>query len=325
VRVLVDTSFAARGPSGTAVYLGGLLPELRNVEVVEARQRVRFRPGAGNPLRSAANLVADLAWIHGGLPLAARRAGADAIHHPLPAHSLLTGRPQVVTVHDVAFERMPERFDRVWRAIARRRHRRAVRRAAAVIAVSESTAEDAVRLLGATREKVIVAPHGPGQPLPAREPGEPPRHFLYLGDDEPRKNLDLLLAQDAPLPVVLAGAAARTRGGVDSPGPEEIADLLAGAAALVHPSLHEGFGLTLLEAMAAGTPVIAVRNPGTEEVCGHAALLVEPAELGEAMRRVAGDPALRARLRADGRERAACFSWRTCALHHERAYTLAAP
>jgi len=223
VRVLLDTSFAARGPSGTAVYIERLAHALRargEVELLEVRQPRRMRRGSDgarrNPFRSAANAALDAAWLQGGLPRAARRLGADVIHHPLPAHAALTRAPQVVTVHDVAFEALPDRFDPAWRAIARRSHRAAVGHAGAVVCVSEATAGDAVEMLGADPRRVVVAPHGPGQELPPHPRGEPPAHFLYVGDAEPRKNVDGLLAAYAryregagdPLDLVLAGAAA---------------------------------------------------------------------------------------------------------------------
>jgi glycosyltransferase involved in cell wall biosynthesis len=343
LRVLIDTSFADRGPSGTSVYLDRLIAALRRraeVDVLTAPRRRRLRPGrAGtrwNPLRSAANAALDLAWLHVSLPLAARHSSADVVHHPLPAHSPLIATPQVATVHDAAFELLPDRFDPLWRRLARRRHRAAMRRAAAVVCVSRATAEEAVALLGADRERVVVAPHGPGQELPPTTRAAKPAHFLYIGDAEPRKDLDGLLAAyaryrtevDAPLELVIAGAAAGRAAGPGVRGEPSLpaarlADLLAAAAALVHPSLHEGFGLTLGEAMAAGTPVVAVRNPGTEEVCGDAALLVEPGGLGGALGSLHGDPSLRERLSAAGRERAARLSWDESARLHERAYKLA--
>jgi glycosyltransferase involved in cell wall biosynthesis len=348
VRILIDTSFVARGPSGTATYIESLVSALRGsgaVEVVQPPKRRRLRSGRPsprgrrNPFRSAANAALDALWLHVTLPRAARRAHVDAIHHPLPAHSAFAQVPQVVTVHDVAFERLPGHFDPIWRRLARRAHARALQGAAAVICVSEATAEDAVTLLGARRERVVVAHHGPGQPLPEATDGASAReHFLYVGDAEPRKNVAGLLdayaayregAADEPRPLVLAGAAAEladTRAGVSGvpePSRERLAQLLSGAAALVHASLHEGFGLTLLEAMASGVPVVAVRNPGTEELCGDAALLVEPADLASALERAAEDPKLRKQLAGRGRARAAEFSWAQSAAQHERAYTLA--
>ena len=343
MRVLLDTSFAARGPSGTGVYIEQLATALRargNVELIAPPGRRRLRPGGAgarrNPLRSAANAVLDALWVQIVLPRAARNSGADVIHHPLPALARRAPCPQVITVHDVAFETRPEDFDPAWRMHARRLHRRAAAGAAAVVCVSEASAADAVGLLGARRDRVVVAPHGPGQALPPlpRDPSE--RFVLYVGDAEPRKGVDALLDSYAgyrssssdPLELVLAGSAAARAGapgvrGVPAPAPEALADLLARATALVHPSRHEGFGLTLLEAMSAGAPVVAVRNAGTAEVCGEAALLVEPDGLTAALGRVESEPELLRRLAAAGTGRVRGFSWDACAARHEQAYTLA--
>jgi len=339
--VLVDASYAHRGRTGTGVYLEELVRALRarpDIEVVCVSQRRRLRPGGSgsrrNPLRSAANLALDSAWTRFGLRRAARLARADVLHHPLPARTPGLDRPQVVTVHDVAFERFPDAFDPAWRALARRGHRAAVRHAGAVVCPSQVTAGDAVELLGAARERVVVAPHGPGQPVPDTPDtrGTRRRHFLYLGSDEPRKRVASLLEAHSALggdpELVLAGEASRRAGtpgtsAETDPSPQRVAELLTGALALVHPAPLEGFGLTLLEAMAAGTPVVAVRSPSSEEVCGDAALLVEPGGLTGALRRVAEDAALRERLSAAGRERAAGFSWQRSAELHVRAYRLA--
>ena len=339
MRVLLDTSYARLGPSGTAVYLERLAAALREageVEVVEACRPGRRRRGGANPLRSAANATGDAAWLHGGLARAARAAGADVVHHPLPVLSRTVAVPQVVTLHDVAFEARPEGYGRAWRALAARQYRRGVRRAGAVVCVSESTAAEAVAVLGAERERIVVARHGPGQPLPYVERRDPPAHFLYVGDAEERKGIPDLLAayaayrRDAqnPLDLVLAGraAAVATGDGVrgePGPGPERLAELLAGAAALVHPSRHEGFGLTVLEAMAAGTPVVAAPSGGVREVAGEAALVAGQDELAGALARIATDPGLRARLRSAGAKRVAAFTWAESARRHVAAYTLA--
>ena len=340
MRVLVDTSYAARGPSGTAVYVRRLVDALRaqGVEVVEAVQPRRLAPGAGNPVRSAANATLDWLWLHVGLPRAARAAGADVVHHPLPAFSPRIGVPQVATVHDVAFAGMRRHYSGAWRRLALRAYRRAARGSAALVCVSEATAAEAVGVLGADRERLVVAHHGPGQVEPvatarADRPGGP---LLFVGDAEPRKNLAGLLAAYAryraeaadPAPLVLAGAAAGAAGepgvtGAPGPSAAELAALMDGARALVHPSLHEGFGLPLVEAMALGVPVVAVASAGAREVCGEAALLVEPGGLAEGIAAVAGDPELRAGLAERGRERARSFTWEGSARAHLRAYTLA--
>lgn len=318
MRVLLDMTFARRGPSGTGVYLAQLAPALRSlgVEVVEAVNDRRGPPGGGIA-QSMRNLAEDRWWTGVELPRLAREARADVLHHPLPAHAPTAPCAQVVTVHDLAFERLPWAFDAHYRAWAHRAHRAAARQAAAVVCPSAATALDVRSRWAVPAERIVVAAHGPGQELVV-ERGEP-RHFLYVGDDEPRKNLAVLrvAAATAPLPLVIAGSAA------EGSAPADLAALHAEAAALVHPSLHEGFGLTVLEAMAAGTPVIAGRVPGVAELCGDAALLVDPrdpAALAEAMRRVATDAGLRADLSARGRERAAAFSWERSARAHLDAY-----
>ena len=347
MRILIDTTYAARGTSGSGIYIERLVAALRArgaVEVLEARQRLRLRPGSAGgplrPLRRAANLVLDAAWLHGGLARAARVARADIVHHPLPAHTRRIRVPQVTTVQDVAFLRMGGLYDAAWRRLAARAYRRAARRCAVVVCPTEATAGDVVALLGADRERTAVVHYGPGQaegarPAPAGAGADGP--LLFVGDDQPRKNLAGLLeayadyragAEDPP-DLVLAGSAAAAAGGArgvtarPGPGADELLALYRSARALVHPSLHEGFGFTPLEAMALGVPVLAVRNPGTEEVCGSAALLVEPAGLAAGLRRIASDARLRADLARRGAERARSFTWADSARGHERAYTLA--
>ena len=340
MRVLLDTTYAARGPSGTGVYLAQLSAALRalGVDVLEAADPRRGAP-AGGGLGSLRNWAEDRRWIALELPRRARAARAGVIHHPLPAHAPLCRTPQVITVHDLGFERLPAHFDPRFRAFARRAHRSAARAASAVVCVSEATAADVRALWGVPPGRVVVAPHGPGQPLQLPRRGRP-RHLLYVGDAEPRKNLPALLdayarhraRAPAPLPLRLAGRL-RLGGlppGVEveaAPGPERLAELYAGAAALVHPSLHEGFGLTLAEAMAAGVPVAAGRSPGVTETCGEAALYFDPRDPEDGARAldaITADAALRRRLAARGRRRAAELSWERSARAHLRAYTLAA-
>ncbi|HEV2786006.1 MAG TPA: glycosyltransferase family 1 protein [Solirubrobacteraceae bacterium] len=336
MRVVLDMSYALRGPSGTAVYLQRLRDALRTegVDVVEAADERRPPPGGGGA-RSARNLAHDEWWTQVGLPRRAREAAADVLHHPLPALARRAPCPQVVTIHDLAFERLPEHFAPAFRRWASLTHRRAARRAEAVVCVSQTTRRDAMARWGVDGAGIVVAAHGPGQELaPARASGTA-EHFLYIGDDEPRKNLGLLLAAHAryrelagegALELVLAGSARRAQEGVRCEPAPDVAELLRGAAALVHPALYEGFGLTALEAMHAGVPVIAARAPGLAETCAEAALYVDPydaEELARALVRVAADPALRAELATAGRDRAAAFSWRASARAHIEAYTLA--
>jgi glycosyltransferase involved in cell wall biosynthesis len=341
MRILLDATYARRAPySGTAVYLDCLqaaLAQLGGAEVVPVWNR-RRRPPAGGGAGSARNALADLSWTAVELPRLARRVRADVIHHPLPAYGPARV-PQVLTVHDLAFERLPELFERSYRTYAHVAHRAAARRAAAVICVSETTAADVRELWGVDARRIVVARHGPGQALPTAgsRPTTNRYLFIYVGDAEPRKNLSALLSAHAiyrgaaaePLELVLAGSAAIEAPGVrveSHPSRERLAELYADAVALVHPALYEGFGLTALEAMSAGTPVIAADVPGTREICAGAARYVPPGDptaLAMAMAEVATEPALRDRLSELGRARAAEFDWSASARRHLDAYSLA--
>jgi glycosyltransferase involved in cell wall biosynthesis len=309
--VALDASYAARGPSGTGVYIERLAEELEALGV-EVR-RIAARPHRYLSAR-------DLAWTHATLPR--RASGADVLHHPLPAISARARMPQVVTVHDLAFLRVPDCFNHRFRTVAAIRHRAAARAAAAVIVPSEATKADVRSRWAVPDERIVVAPHGPGQVIPS-DRGEP-RHFLYVGDDEPRKNLARLREAHAlagtGLPLVVAGRAGEP---VDR---ERLADLHRHAAALVIPSLYEGFGLPALEALHAGTPVLAGRTAGLTEVCGDAARYCDPRDaddIARGLRELAMVGPLREELRRRGLRRAEAFSWRRCAEAHLAAYTLA--
>jgi glycosyltransferase involved in cell wall biosynthesis len=341
VRVLIDTTYDARAPfSGTGVYIDRLCRELvraGNVEVIAVANE-RRRPPAGGGLGSVRNLAADAWWTAVELPRLASENRAELIHHPLPALAPKSAVPQVITVADLAFERLPDCFDRRYRTYARVMHRAAARRASAVICVSETTASDVRELWSVSQGRIAVALHGPGQELePPPTKRAEPTHFLYVGDGEPRKDLPTLLeayqryrvAADRPLELVLAGSARAAAPGVRTeqhPRPARLAELYAGAAALIHPSLYEGFGLTPLEAMRLGTPVLAARSPGVQEVCADA-IAYAPAGDAQAfaaqMREIASDASLRERLHERGLRRAEHFSWRKCARAHLEAYSLA--
>jgi glycosyltransferase involved in cell wall biosynthesis len=214
----------------------------------------------------------------------------------------------------------------------------AARAADAVVTPSQTTAAEAVRAWGLDEQAIVVALHGPGQELPEVARALEPSHVLYLGDDEPRKNLKLLRAaharwhEDHPgtaLPLVLAGNGHEPGPNIlvdDSPTPRRVAELHANALALVHPARHEGFGLTVLEAMAAGTPVIAASSPAIEEVLGPDGFTVGPDDiemLAALMAELQENPGLRSDFSARAKARALTFTWAAAAQAHVEAYTLA--
>ncbi|HBY93727.1 MAG TPA: glycosyltransferase family 1 protein [Chloroflexi bacterium] len=278
-----------------------------------------------------------LAW-RGNLPDADLFHGTDMLAPPIP-------QPAVVTIHDLSILLYPEHHTRLNRLHLRWALPRVTRRVAAIIAVSEATKRDLIARLDVPADRVHVVPNGvdhkrfyPRYRPEARQRaglmlGIEPPYILALGTLEPRKNLPTLLrayarlGRDVPR-LVLAGA----RGWGEGPlfelvkelGLQErvrftgyvpeavLPDLYAGARLFVYPSLYEGFGLPVLEALASGAPVITSNISSLPEVAGKAALLVDPTsveELTRMMRRVLESKQLRDELRAKAPKQAAQFSW----------------
>ncbi|HXG77259.1 MAG TPA: glycosyltransferase family 1 protein [Gaiellaceae bacterium] len=324
--VVFDADVLGRRRTGDETYALNLLRELGSlaagagVRLLAVTRRPDLVPAGVEPVELRTRpqeLRMALA-----LPRVLQRVGAGLVHtqHALPPR---LSCPGVVTVHDLSFERRPELMGRKDRLVFRLAVPRSVRRAACVLTVSERTKRDLVELYGVAPEKVVVTPNGVD---PAFGPGPPPAdgepYLLAVGAIQERKNqlaalaaaravgLPLLVAgpeKDARLAAELRRNGARLLGYVDV---ARLAELYRGAACLVQPSRFEGFGLPVLEAMASGTPVVAVRDPALEEVAGGAALLVEEEELADGVRRALAE---RDRLAAAGLERARAFSWRAAA------------
>jgi alpha-1,3-rhamnosyl/mannosyltransferase len=252
------------------------------------------------------------------LPRLLRRLGA-ALGHFQYALPLMLPCPAVVTIHDLSFERDSSLMSRKDRYVFKRVVPRAARRAKRVLTVSERTRRDLEDRYGIASEKIVVTPNGVDPVFtPSNNVLQGHDYVLLVGAVQERKNplAALAAADSAGLPLVVAGPAkdealagelerrgARIAGYVAE---DELVELYRGAACLIQPSRFEGFGLPVLEAMACGTPVVAVPEPALREVAGDAAVWAEEHELGDGIRRAVAD---RDRLVAAGLERARLFSW----------------
>ena len=228
----------------------------------------------------AATVARDAAWYPVGIAREARVR--DVLHCTTMRGPLRAQLPVVVTVHDCALLRYPEAFPPWHRHTGRVALRQAVREADAVVAVSAFTRDELVELLDVPVERIRVVRNGVDPVFTEAGPTTAGDYVLAVGTLEPRKNLARAVEAARRAGVELRVVGAPGWGGVEVPGwvgrvdDEELAALYRGARCLVFPSLYEGFGIPILEAMACGTPVVTTRGGATEEVAGGAAVLVDP-------------------------------------------------
>jgi glycosyltransferase involved in cell wall biosynthesis len=307
-----------------------------------------------------ARAAVRFAWEQAGLPALVRRSRADVLHSPHYTMPLAVRIPVVTTLHDATFFTHPDvhlavkrRFFRTWTRISLRRARRCVTPSAA-------TRDELVRVAGARPERIDVAhlgvdtrrfhvPSDAERAAVRASVGISSRYVAFLGTLEPRKNAAALVrgwvqavadTEDPPALVLAGGrgwdeeidrAAAEVPAHLELFRPgylplDLLAGLLGGAELVAYPSLGEGFGLPVLEAMACGAPVLTTRRLSLPEVGGDAVAYTEPdpASIAAALRDLLADPARRHELGEAARVRAALFDWRACARAHLASYAAAA-
>jgi glycosyltransferase involved in cell wall biosynthesis len=314
------------------------------------------------PFSHESHPLGDL-WRDVALPRAIRRRGADVFHGPafaLPRDR--RGFACVVTIHDLAAFRHPETLPRRYGIYLRAQVRAAIARADRIIAISRAEGDELRALAGGACDRVRVVHHGveprfrPIADARAADAtlarlGIARPYALHLGNIEPRKNLagafrafERFRARTrAPHALVVAGASGWLETGIHDAArrmPPEARPIFTGyvaeadvpavvgsASMFLFPSLYEGFGLPILEAMACGVPVVTSDRGAMREVAGSAALLADPLDpeaIAAQMARLVEEPGLAERLAALGRERAALFRWETTARETLAVYREAA-
>src|SRR5437016_937091 len=295
--------------------------------------------------------VAKLIWEQYTGPAAAHKAGVDIFHVPYFAPPYFPRTPTVVTIHDVIPLRLPLYRAGVSVNVYMKLVARAAHKATLVIAISQHAKQDMIDALQLPAERIRVIYQAAGdeyQPVTdaaklaeVRERyGVGSRYILYLGGLDARKNVPQLVKAfthvyrrlgDPSLQLLIAGNPEKQSGPL-FPDPRPVASdlgmtgqivyrfieeedkpaIYSGASLFVFPSIYEGFGLTPLEAMSCGTPVVCSHRTSLPEVVGDAALCINPDNIGEmvdAMYRILTDSTLSAALQARSLKRAAQFSW----------------
>jgi glycosyltransferase involved in cell wall biosynthesis len=306
-------------------------------------------------VRALPVMRSNLGWALAGLPLSARGERLDVFHAPAYTSPLVGLRPRVVTLHDVSYARHPEYYPYKRDRIRRWFYRQCAVTADAILTDSHFSRAEIAAAYGIPKSRITVVPLGVGRPFEAGGLSSLPspvtgRFVLHVGDLHPRRQPVLLLdavlrlrAQDPQLRDLRLVLAGRDHGLVEglqkraadagaaealvTTGPvseSALVALLQHASVFAYASRYEGFGLPLLEAMACGAPVVAVRAASVEEVVGPAAVLLEPTAgdqaFADALARVLIVPGAARKLREAGFARAAAFTWQRTASYTLEVY-----
>jgi len=328
VNVGIDAAPLVQDTAGTARWIRGLLGELEHRDGLTVR-----RLSWGGPGRWTA-AMRDVVWYPLLLPRQVRAAEIDVLHCTIYRAPLRSRIPVLVTVHDLAVLRHPDAFPAWTRLYARTGLRRTIRAATRVIAVSEFSRRETAELCDVDLSSIDVVPNAVEPvfvPDGTRAAGE---YVLAVGTLEPRKNLSRAIEAARLSGLELRVVGARGWGGVEAGGngvrwlgrvsDTELAELYRGACCLVYPSLYEGFGIPVAEAMACGTPVVTSRDSAMADVAGPAAVLVDPLDPRSIADGIDAATVRRAELVTLGLERARGLTWAHAADAAVAAYERAA-
>lgn len=365
LRIGFDGRALTSPAAGVRRYASALLPALLaldgGIEIVALGGDPAALPAGIAHIEEPPHPPTNLGWALVGVPRAARRAAVDVIHAPAYTAPLWGTPPVVLTIHDVSYARHPEWYPYRRDLVRRAFYRRSARAARVILTDSAFSAEEIVAAYGIDRDRIVVAPLGVDRRFSPAGPGEScelPQEIsgpfiLHVGDLHERRNLATVVdavigarrhfGGAAGVSLVLAGvdrgvgnALCAIAAEADAPGAavtlgavseDLLLSLYRCATALVYPSLYEGFGLPVLEAMACGTPVIASRAASIPEVLGSAGILLDPLDVQawtDAIVNVVNDDDQRAAMRSKGLARATEFGWARTAELTREAYRRAA-
>ena len=298
-------------------------------------------------------MLSNQLWTQRRADRAARQAGAALVHYTNAMAPLIGRIPYVVTVHDLSVMRMPRTHPvKRWPVVLA--NLVAIRGARVIIVPSQFTARELGRI-GVDQRRIVVIPHAPTLPAAAAADTEASlrslgvergAYLLFIGTLEPRKNVarlveafELLADEHPHLKLVLAGArgwhygpigrrleASAVRDRIVLPGyvpAATLATLVSNCAAFVYPSLYEGFGMPVLDAMALGAPVVTANRTATLEAAAGAAALVDPADVSDIARGIRESLGSRDGYRARSLARASGRTWTDVAREHVDTYRFA--
>lgn len=357
-RVAIDAHTVGRRATGNETYvrqLAGALIDLKRSDSVVLVDREADLPLDTVPYARRLQRRGAVGRLLGELARPGVRWGADLLHVQY-VRPPICDVPVVTTVHDISYEHFPEMFTRRTRLRMRATIPWSARHSAAVLTGSRYSQRDLIERYDLPIDRVHVTPYAVGPEFARPADGEiaavvqrhglPADYLLYVGNLQPRKNLPRLLdafvalhARGISVPLVVVGQRAWLSDGIFEAvrrhglarsvtftgyvAQSDLPAIYAGAHAFAYPSLFEGFGFPVLEALACGTPTLTSSVSSLPEVAGEAAVLVDPRDteaIAHGLEEVVSNEALREELRVAGPLQASRFSWKRCAMETVNAY-----